>query len=169
MNEESSDEIQSLLFATLSHLLCRNGSTDLVTRLTAAKALTAMEYWVAEPGPFYPYIPQVLQGLAELINEVESPELHLRLNATLKAVISRAGRAITPHLAQCMTIIPLLYASAEQKEASDQFKGDLVLTLKALVDALAEESRVLHASICPFVRMACDPSSVSISKSPCIG
>jgi hypothetical protein len=78
------------------HLLDPSDSVnDLVVRVTAGKALKAgVDEWDFAPGPFLPYLPDILNRLAALVEEVEGTDTKLALLSTVSVIVERMGRNV---------------------------------------------------------------------------
>lgn len=93
-SEENDVATTVKVYQVLIHLLQKNASTDLATRLTAANGLKLCDAWSFDVQSFLPFLDPALRSLAELLSETELPETHSRIADILGLLIDRAGKEV---------------------------------------------------------------------------
>ncbi|KAK4055221.1 hypothetical protein OIV83_000501 [Microbotryomycetes sp. JL201] len=142
------------VYSLLTHLMGRNESTDTAIRLTAARSLVKCDTWDFDKEAFLPYLPNVIEQVVQLLDEVEMADTRKRLNETLGVVIDRVGENIMPFAPQLAEVLYTMWTTA----AEPHFQTSVLVTMAKLVEALGDQSQLLQSQCAPIIQYSVNPS-----------
>ncbi|QIW98451.1 hypothetical protein AMS68_003969 [Peltaster fructicola] len=149
---------KSLVYQIFQHLLTRDQPlNDQVVRVTAGRQLKhVVDDWEFAAEKFMPFAEAILQGLMQLISEVELIETKMALLNTISIIVERLEHNIAPFAEEIMSLLPPLW---EQSGEEHLMKQAILTILTRLVTSMKAESVPFHAMVIPIIENAVKPDS----------
>ncbi|KAK2749690.1 hypothetical protein FQN57_005913 [Myotisia sp. PD_48] len=149
---------KTAIYSIFQHLLNKDDPTnDQVVRVTAGRQLKlVLNTYDFSAGLFQPFSVPILQSLMQLIQEAALSETQMGLLETVRAIVVKMERHISPFADQIISMLPSLW----EKSGEEHLMKQAILTLlTALIQSMNEESTRYHSIILPLIQKSIEPGS----------
>ncbi|KAJ3378599.1 Importin-11 [Entophlyctis sp. JEL0112] len=146
---KSEPRMRPLFYRVLLHLASAENEKDLVVRLSAVTTLRVVvdEGLLTDSEIFQPFVETCVKVLVELVVAAEDFETKSNCLQTLKSIIYMMGQKV-----ERATMTFLDRIKEEKKGCSIMFRTSILLVLTTLVQALKEQSIMLHPLVLPAIQ-----------------
>jgi hypothetical protein len=147
-----------LVYQIFQHMLKKEDETnDYVVRVTAARQFKAViDDFAFEVEGFLPYAPDILGRFMALIQEVENTETKLAILETIRALVVRLEKHVSPFADQIVAILPGIWEDSGDEHL---LKQAILSILATLVASMGDQSSRYHTMILPLIQRAVAPDS----------
>ncbi|KAJ3074453.1 Importin-11 [Podochytrium sp. JEL0797] len=148
---KSAATMRPLFYRLLIHIASPHNESDLVVRLSAIMTLRVVvdEGILTDAEVFEPFVEACVGVLVELVVEAEEFDTKVGGLAALKGVIYMMGQKIAPFAGKITEQIPRLWEASYDQI---MFRTSILLVLTTLVQALKEQSVMLHPLVLPAIQ-----------------
>ncbi|KZT42903.1 ARM repeat-containing protein [Sistotremastrum suecicum HHB10207 ss-3] len=153
-------QVSSTTWELLTHLLCDRGTgSDTIVRLAAAVAIREVVDAVDfKFDTFAPFLRPVVEGLLQIIEEVDTLQSKRKASDSLNVVITQAKLHIVPFMHLIAQRLPALWTEADT-QGDYLFKASILTTMTQLVNATQESSSSLTSVVVSFITEAMSPNN----------
>jgi hypothetical protein len=92
VNAQTNEKVNNLV----CHAIRNHPSNDIATRLAATTALGSLDTWDDDIRPLLPVLGPVMDGMSQLLSELELPETRRHVVKIFGQVIDRARKHVSP-------------------------------------------------------------------------
>ncbi|CAG8878417.1 unnamed protein product [Penicillium nalgiovense] len=149
------------IYQIFQHLLGKHDPlNDLVVRITAGRQLrSVLDSYEFSPNAFMSFAPTILESLMSLVQEVESSDTKMGLLETVRMVVVKMEKHITPFSDRIISLLPPLWESSGEEHL---MKQAILTLLSSLIQSLGQESVRYHSLILPLIQSSVEPGSETI-------
>ncbi|KAG0325096.1 hypothetical protein BGZ99_001062 [Dissophora globulifera] len=149
-----SKEARPVVYTIMVHLL-RPAEHTQVRLATVASLRSCIDDWDFEAASFAPFLEQSVNGLRQIIGEVEEPDSRMRILNCMSIIVERMEEHIAPYAQQIIELLPPLWQNAADQNL---LQSAILVIMTKLVESLKSQSVGLHALVMPLIRLSVDPS-----------
>ncbi|KAJ3082831.1 Importin-11 [Rhizoclosmatium hyalinum] len=148
---KSAPSMRPLFYRLLIHLASPANERDMVVRLSAITTLRVVvdEGLLTDSEVFQPFVESCVQVLVELVVEADEFDTKVGGLTALKGIIYMMGQKIAPFAGKITEQLPRLWESSYDQI---MFRTSILLVLSTLVQALKEQSVMLHPLVLPAIQ-----------------
>ncbi|KAJ3022476.1 UNVERIFIED_CONTAM: Importin-11 [Siphonaria sp. JEL0065] len=148
---KSAPTMRPLFYRLLIHIASPVNERDMVVRLSAINTLRVVvdEGLLTDAEVFQPFVESCVQVLIEIVVEADEFDTKVGGLTALKGIIYMMGQKIAPFAGKITEQLPRLWDSSFDQI---MFRTSILLVLSTLVQALKEQSVMLHPLVLPAIQ-----------------